>query len=59
MHFDPILWYGAPTAMVFKGTRQGEKGTLYSYVVEFGPGAFIGYTVRLDETGRIAGFAIA
>ncbi|QNH10656.1 hypothetical protein HEP75_00059 [Xanthomonas sp. SI] len=45
--------------MVFKGTRQGEKGTLYSYVVEFGPGAFIGYTVRLDETGRIAGFAIA
>lgn len=50
--------YGAPTAMVFKGTRQGEKGTLYSYVVEFGPGAFIGYTVRLDETGRIAGFAV-
>jgi len=39
--------------MVFKGTRQGEKGTLYRY-----PGAFIGYTVRLDETGRIAGFAI-
>lgn len=50
--------YGAPTAMVFKGARQGEKGTLYSYVAEFGPGAFIGYTVRLDETGRVAGFAI-
>ncbi|WP_432592298.1 serine hydrolase domain-containing protein [Stenotrophomonas maltophilia] len=50
--------YGAPTAMVFKGTRQGEKGTMYSYVAEFGPGAFIGYTVRLDEKGRVAGFAI-
>ncbi|MCU1001283.1 hypothetical protein JAK44_10035 [Stenotrophomonas maltophilia] len=50
--------YGAPTAMVFKGTRQGEKGTLYSYVAEFGPGAFIDYTVRLDEKGRVAGFAI-
>lgn len=44
--------------MVFKGTRQGEKGALYRYVAEFGPGAFIGYTARLDETGRIAGFAI-
>lgn len=50
--------YGAPTGMVFKGTRQGEKGTLYSYVAEFGPGAFIGYTFRLDESGRVAGFAI-
>ena len=50
--------YGAPTGMVFKGTRQGEKGTLYRYVAEFGPGAFIGYTVRLDETGHVAGFAI-
>lgn len=44
--------------MAFKGTRQGEKGTLYRYVAEFGTCAFIGYTVRLDETGRIAGFAI-
>ncbi|MBU2047436.1 MULTISPECIES: serine hydrolase domain-containing protein [Stenotrophomonas] len=50
--------YGEPTDMVFKGTSQGEKGTLYSYVAEFGPGAFVGYTVRLDETGHVAGFAI-
>lgn len=50
--------YGAPSAMVFKGKRASEKGTLYNYVAEFGPGVFMPYTVRPDADGKIAGFAL-
>lgn len=50
--------YGAPTGMLFKGTRQGQKGTVYNYVAEFGPGVFVPYTVRVDADGKVAGFAL-
>ncbi len=50
--------YGAPTDLVFKGMRQGEKGMLYTYVAAFGPGVFVSYTVRVDADGKVAGFAL-
>ncbi|WMJ69226.1 serine hydrolase domain-containing protein [Stenotrophomonas sp. 24(2023)] len=50
--------YGAPTRMVFKGDRQGERGTLHDYVAEFGPGVLMPYTVRVDEDGKVVAFAL-
>jgi len=55
---DTLRSYGKPSAVVFKGKRQGDKGLWYDYVAEFGPGVFMPYAVRPDEDGRIAGFAL-
>ncbi|URX61279.1 beta-lactamase family protein [Luteibacter anthropi] len=50
--------YGSPTAMVYKGRKPGEKGMLYNYIAEFGPGVFMPYTIRPDAQGKVAGFAL-
>lgn len=50
--------YGEPSAIVFKGQREGDKGVWYDYVAEFGPGVFMPYAARPDEDGKIAGFAL-
>ena len=50
--------YGAPTNVVFKGKHAGDSGDWYDYIVSFGPGAFMKYSVRLDETGKVAGLSL-
>ncbi|HEY0179516.1 MAG TPA: hypothetical protein VGC30_07775 [Dokdonella sp.] len=55
---ETVRPYGKPAAMVFKGKRSSGKGTLYDYVVEFGPGVSMPYAIRLEADGKIAGFAL-
>jgi D-alanyl-D-alanine carboxypeptidase len=50
--------YGAPTGLVFKGRRAGAGGEWYDYVLRLGPGLFLKYGVRLDDTGKVAGFSL-
>ncbi|MEA1648861.1 serine hydrolase domain-containing protein [Nitrospirillum sp. BR 11164] len=50
--------YGAPTAMTFKGARQSGVERWYDYVLQFGPGVFLPFAVRLGEDGKVAGFSI-
>ncbi|HDS1578152.1 TPA: beta-lactamase family protein [Stenotrophomonas maltophilia] len=50
--------YGTPASLIYKGTSSSEKGTMFNYVATFGPGVFMPYRVRIDEQGRVAGFAL-
>jgi D-alanyl-D-alanine carboxypeptidase len=51
--FEP---YGAPTAFVFKG-RRSESGKNWSdYLIEFGPGSTLKFSVALDGEAKILSF---
>jgi D-alanyl-D-alanine carboxypeptidase len=50
--------YGAPTAEIFKGIRRDAKETWYDYVLQFGPGAFFPFAVKIGPDGAVAGFSV-
>ena len=50
--------YGAPTAETFKGIRRDASKIWYDYVIQFGPGVSISFSVTIDEDGKVAGFSI-
>lgn len=50
--------YGAATAEVYKGTRQVNGISWYDYVILFGPGVSIPFSVRIDKEGVVAGFSL-
>ena len=45
--------YGAPTHFVYKGTRTGAGLSWYDYVIEFGPGSRLKFSVALDQEKKI------
>ena len=47
--------YGNPTAAIFRAKRVGDKGQWFDYLLEFGPGVFLKYSIRMDENGKVAG----
>jgi D-alanyl-D-alanine carboxypeptidase len=51
--FEP---YGAPTAFVFKGRRSESGKNWCDYLIEFGPGSTLKFSVALDGEGRIISF---
>ncbi|MEG9434022.1 serine hydrolase domain-containing protein [Terriglobus sp. ADX1] len=50
--------YGSATAAVYKRTRQVSGDTWYDYVMQFGPGVSIPFSVRTDKEGVVAGFSL-
>jgi D-alanyl-D-alanine carboxypeptidase len=50
--------YGPATAAVYKKTRQVSGDSWYDYVMQFGPGVFIPFSVRIDKAGVVAGFSL-
>lgn len=46
--------YGPPTRYVFKGARSDKDIRWYDYVIEFGPGSRLPFSIGLDKTGKIA-----
>jgi len=46
--------YGAPTRTLYKGTRTERGLEWYDYVLAFGPGSRLAFSIGLDEVGRIA-----
>ncbi len=51
---DVFAPYGTPTRYVFKGTRSDKNIRWYDYVIEFGPGSRVPFSIGLDEAGKIA-----
>jgi D-alanyl-D-alanine carboxypeptidase len=45
--------YGPSTGEIFKGMRQDGKETWYDYVLEFGPGVFLPFSVKIGEDGAV------
>jgi D-alanyl-D-alanine carboxypeptidase len=45
--------YGAPTAFVFKGRRSGGGKNWSDYLIEFGPGSTLKFSVALDGEPKI------
>ena len=50
--------YGASSGAIFKGARQDAKESWYDYVIQFGPGVFLPFAVRVDPDGLVAGFSV-
>jgi D-alanyl-D-alanine carboxypeptidase len=50
--------YGQVTAAVYKGVRQVNGDSWYDYVIQFGPGVSIPFSVRIDKEGVVAGFSL-
>jgi D-alanyl-D-alanine carboxypeptidase len=50
--------YGPLTGEIFKGTRQDGKQTWYDYVLEFGPGVFLPFSVKIGEGGVVYGLSV-
>jgi D-alanyl-D-alanine carboxypeptidase len=45
--------YGAPTAYIFKGRRSDNGKSWSDYLIEFGPGSALKFSIALDGDGRI------
>lgn len=50
--------YGVPSAEIFKGMRKDAKDVWYDYVMQFGPGVFLPFAVKLDANGAVAGISV-
>jgi hypothetical protein len=50
--------YGAPTGVTFKGTRRKAEDNWYDYVIQFGPGVYLPFAVRVGADGTVAGFSL-
>jgi D-alanyl-D-alanine carboxypeptidase len=50
--------YGPSTGEIFKGMRQDAKETWYDYVLEFGPGVFLPFSVKIGEDGAVTSFSV-
>ncbi|WP_263377258.1 serine hydrolase domain-containing protein [Granulicella paludicola] len=50
--------YGQATAAVYKGVRQVNGESWYDYVMQFGPGVSIPFSVRTDKEEIVAGFSL-
>ena len=50
--------YGEPATEVFKGVRHDGSAAWYDYVIQFGPGVFLPFSVRIGEDGGVAGFSV-
>jgi D-alanyl-D-alanine carboxypeptidase len=49
--------YGAPTAFVFRGKRSEPGKQWYDYVVHFGPGVSLKFSMGFDPAGKISGLS--
>jgi hypothetical protein len=45
--------YGAPTTFVFKGRRSESGKNWFDYLIEFGPGSTLKFSVALDGEAKI------
>lgn len=50
--------YGPSTGEIFKGMRQDAKETWYDYVLKFGPGVFLPFSVKIGEDGAVTSFSV-
>jgi len=50
--------YGQATGAVYEGVRQVNGESWYDYVMQFGPGVSIPFSVRTDREEMIAGFSL-
>ena len=50
--------YGQATKAVHKGIRQVNGDPWYDYVIQFGPGVSIPFSVRIDKDGLVAGLSL-
>jgi CubicO group peptidase (beta-lactamase class C family) len=50
--------YGEPTAEIFKGARRDAKARWYDYVMQFGPGISLPFSVAIDGDGKVASLSI-
>lgn len=46
--------YGAPTAFIFKGQRSDSGLKWFDYLIEFGPGSSLKFSIGFDDSGKIA-----
>jgi D-alanyl-D-alanine carboxypeptidase len=45
--------YGAATALVFKGRQIVDGKRWFDYVIEFGPGSILRFSVAMDDEGKV------
>ncbi|HEY1613655.1 MAG TPA: serine hydrolase domain-containing protein [Rhizomicrobium sp.] len=50
--------YGAPSGQIFKGRRREANASWYAYVLQFGPGAFMPFAVKLGPDGAVSGISV-
>ena len=50
--------YGAATAAIFRGARETDGQRWYDYLLLFGPGVSLPFSVRVDDSGSVAGFSV-
>jgi CubicO group peptidase (beta-lactamase class C family) len=50
--------YGEPTAETFKGVRRDAQASWCDYVMQFGPGVSLPFSVVVDQDGEVASFSV-
>jgi D-alanyl-D-alanine carboxypeptidase len=50
--------YGELSGEIFKRVRRDVKDSWYDYVLQFGPGVFLPFSVRIGEDGAVTGFSV-
>lgn len=50
--------YGVPSKAIFKRTHKDAKGTWYDYVIQFAPGVFLPFAIRIGTDDTVAGFSV-
>lgn len=50
--------YGAATAAIFRGARETEGQRWFDYLILFGPGVSLPFSVRIDESLSVVGFSV-
>lgn len=53
-----LFSYGPATAAVYQKMRKVKEDAWFDYVIQFGPGVSIPFSVRIDKEGLVAGFSI-
>jgi len=55
---DHLLPYGQPSAFVFRGKRTEGKRRWSDYVIYFGPGSRLKFSLGLDADGKVASLSV-
>ena len=50
--------YGAPTQEIFKGMRRDVKDSWYDYVIQFGPGVSMPFSVKIGADKAVTSFSV-
>jgi CubicO group peptidase (beta-lactamase class C family) len=50
--------YRAPSAAIFRGARETDRQRWFDYLILFGPGVSLPFSVRMDEGFSVVGFSV-